>query len=210
LQLRNRKSQVLYQQQWLLFFNRLLFQLEALTGDGPRLLLVASNQPGEGRSFVSDQFLATLRLRGGQYVHIRPRQTTDTGHQDLTGWLQSRETLLPFPLQIDNQIQRYTTEHNEKTQALPLLLDKLPELLERHHQAKYLIWELPELNENLPWLLMLAPAASALLLVSRFRGASTFFLKQAFNEVKTLSPDLPCYGLLNQVPWAYRGINGAL
>jgi succinoglycan biosynthesis transport protein ExoP len=210
LPMRTPKTQVHYQQQWLLFVNRLLFQLDALSGNGPRLLLVASNQAAEGRSSVTDQILATLRYRGGQYVHIRPRQTSDTGHQDLTGWLQSRETLLPFPLQIDNQIQRYTTEHNENTQVLPLLLDKLPELFERHHQAKYLIWELPELNENLPWLLMLAPAASALLFVSRFRGASTFFLKQAFKEVKTLSPELPCYGLLNQVPWAYRGLNGAL
>ncbi|MGE3726023.1 MAG: GumC family protein [Candidatus Sericytochromatia bacterium] len=206
---RNRKSLSLYQQQWLLFVNRLLLRLEALSADGPRLLLVAGSHKGEGRSFVTEQFLDTLRFRGGQYVHIRPRQASDSGFQDLTGWLQSRETLLPFPLRVDNQVQLYTTELTETAQTLPLLVDKMPELMERHQQAKYLIWELPELSENLPWLLMLAPSASALLLVSRFRGASGFFLKQAFQEVKSLSPELPCYGLLNQVPWAYRGLRGA-
>lgn len=207
---RNRHSLSLYQQQWLLFINRLLLRLEAQPAAGPKLLLVAGGRPGEGRNFVTEQILDTLRFRGGQYVHIRPLRPSDSGHQDLTRWLQSRDALLPLPLRQDSQIQLYTTVHDERSRSLPLLADKLPELLERHAQARYVIWELPELTENLPWLLMLGPTASAFLLVGRFRGSSTLFLKAALQELKTLSPELPCFGLLNQVPWPYRGMGGVV
>ena len=141
-------------------------------------------------------------------MHIRPALDTDSGHQDLTPWLQSHQESLPLPLRADSQTQVYTTSLNEKAQQRPLLLDKLPELLQRHQEVSYILWELPALEDHLPWLLMLAPMASALLVVTRFRSVLTRQLKGELAELRALTPQLPAYALLNQVPWAYRNLKG--
>jgi uncharacterized protein involved in exopolysaccharide biosynthesis len=208
---RNRKSHKLYYQNWLLFINRLLLRLQAQSGQseqGPQILLIAGERAGQGCSFVCEQLLDTLRFRGGQLVHIRPANTSDSGHQDLTAWLQSKDVFLPLPLRIDSQTQLYTTSLDEKSRQRPLLLDKLPEILQRHQEANYILWELPAFEDHLPWLLMLAPIGSALLVITRFRSVMMQKLKQELSELKALTPDLPLYGLLNQVPWAYRGLKG--
>lgn len=199
---REQRSQNLYFQQWLRFVNRLLLRLDA--GQSPRLLLVAAPRPLEGRSFVSEQLIDTLRFRGGQIVHVRPQRAEDNDQHDLTTWLQTHDALLPFALRCDSQTQLYTTRHDTAGRQLPLLREKLAELLARHSQAQYLIWELPPLEQQLPWLLMLAPAASALLLVGRFRGVGSGRLRGWIGELTELTPELPRFGLLNRVPWAYR------
>ncbi|MGV3526678.1 MAG: GumC family protein [Candidatus Sericytochromatia bacterium] len=207
---RTPRSQPLYYQQWLLLINRLLLRLDALPAAGPKLLLVAAVKPGEGRHFVSEQLLDTLRFRGGQVVHIRPAATGDASEHDLSPWLQSRDALLPFPLRSDSQTQLYTTTLSEQGPQYPLLVNKLPELLARHSQASYLIWELPPLQDHRAWLLMLAPLASALVLISRFRGPAQARVRRLLDELQDIRPDLPRYGLLNQVPWAWRRFEGGV
>lgn len=206
---RTRRSQLVYSQLWLLFINRLLLSLEGLPG--PRLLLISSDRSGEGKHFVCEQLLDILRFRGEQIVHIRPDALvpdTSPAANDLSEWLQLRDALLPFPQRSDSQTQTYSYHLDDPVLQRPLLRDKLPELLARHSQAGYILWELPPLNEHLPWLLMLSPAASAMLLVARFRGSWTPSLRARLAELRSLQPDLPLFGILNQVPWAYRQLRG--